>query len=462
MRPDQRRLLFGLTAAIVLAYYLFFTWRSVGLYFDPDDMMNLYLAWSKPLGQVLKANIFFWSDFYRPMGALFYRAIFAAGGFNPLPFRLLCLTIGIVNIALCFWFARLASGSERVAALAVLMFAFHPRLLEVWCRTGVIYDLLCFTFFYAAACLYISARRHGGFPGAGRVAAILVCFICALNTKEMAVALPVILLGYELLFERGGWRRFWLVAVMGAMNIPFFAGKTRGASLLANNPLYRPEYSWDRFGHSWAVYLNYILMRETIVPWSAMAILGVLLAIAVVFRSRQLLLAWLIIVIGTLPVSFIPYRGGFVLYISWAGWVLYAAVVLVAAQDLLLRKWPRYRTALACAVFILVGWRFGKLNLHDQRVDPRHWLYDPPFQVQSMTAQMRALQPVLPRGARMLFLEDAFTNKEWTPYFIMKLAWHDDTLVVDRTKMMDGKVPEWKDYQYVFTYESGRYKQLKP
>jgi hypothetical protein len=342
------------------------------------------------------------------------------------------------------------------------MFAFHPRLLEVWCRTGVIYDLLCFTFFYAAACLYISARRHGGFPGAGRVAAILVCFICALNTKEMAVALPVILLGYELLFERGGWRRFWLVAVMGAMNIPFFAGKTRGASLLANNPLYRPEYSWDRFGHSWAVYLNYILMRETIVPWSAMAILGVLLAIAVGFRSRQLLLAWLIIVIGTLPVSFIPYRGGFVLYISWAGWVLYAAVVLVAAQDLLLRKWPRYRTALACAVFILVGWRFGKLNLHDQRVDPRHWLYDPPFQVQSMTAQMRALQPVLPRGARMLFLEDAFTNKEWTPYFIMKLAWHDDTLVVDRTKMMDGKVPEWKDYQYVFTYESGRYKQLKP
>ena len=64
-----RKILYPLTAAIVLAYFLFFTWRSVHRYFDPDDMMNLYLAWNKPLGQVLRANVFFWSDFYRPMGA---------------------------------------------------------------------------------------------------------------------------------------------------------------------------------------------------------------------------------------------------------------------------------------------------------------------------------------------------------------------------------------------------------
>jgi hypothetical protein len=462
VRPDERRLWFGLTAAIVLAYYLFFTWRSIGLYFDPDDMMNLYLAWSKPLAQVLKANVLFWSDFYRPLGALLYRAVFAVAGFNPLPFRVICLAIGILNMGLCFWFARLVSGSDRVAALAVLMFAFHPRLLEIWYRTGVVYDLVCFTFFYAAACLYISARRDGGFPGPARVTAILVCFICALNTKEMAIALPVILLGYEVLFQRGGWRRFWLVLVMGAMNIPFMIGKTRGASLLANNSAYRPEYSWDRFGHSWALYLNYIFVRDTIVPWSAMAILGMLLGVAIVLRSRALVLAWLVIVVGTLPVSFIPYRGGFVLYISWAGWVLYAAVLLVAAQDFLLRKWPQYRTALACIVFVLVGWRFGKVNLHAQRVDPRNWLYDPAATVHAMATQMRALQPSLPRGARMLFIEDAFTNQEWTPYFIMKLAWHDDSLVVDRTKMMDGKTPDWNDYQYVFTYERGLYKQLKP
>ena len=462
MRPDSRRFLYPLTAAVVLAYYLFFTWRSLGLYFDPDDMMNLYLAWSKPLRQILKANLFFWSDFYRPMGALFYRTVFAVAGFHPMPFRVVCLAIGIVNIGLCYWFTRLIAQSGRVAALAILMFAFHPRLLEVWYRTAVIYDLLCFTFFYSAACLYIEARRRGGFPGPGRTAAILVCFICALDTKEMAVSLPVILLGYELLFESPGWKKFRLPAAMALLNVPYILGKTRGASVLANNPMYRPEYTWDRFGHSWALYLNYIFVRETIVPWSAIAILVALLAIAAVFRSRRLTLAWLVIVCGTLPVSFIPYRGGFVLYIAWAGWVLYAALVLVAAQDLVLRRWPQVRTALACFVFFLVGWRMGKLNLHEQRTDPRTWLYDPPAKVRAMADQMRALQPVFPPGARLLFVEDAFTSEEWTPYFIMKLAWHDDTMLVDRIKMMDGRNSDWKNYQYVFTYDGGLYKRLKP
>lgn len=465
--PDKtRRLLYPLTAAIVLGYFLFFTWRSSALFFDPDDMMNLYLAWTKSPGQIWRANLFFWSDFYRPLGALFYRTVFALAGFNPQPFRWLCLAVGIGNIGLCFWFTRLVSLSDRVAALAILMFAFHPRLIEVWYRTSVLYDLFCFTFFFLAACLYIRMRRRGGFHK-WTVAAILACYVCALNAKEMAVALPVILLGYELLFEGGALRnrtrkRLWLVAVMGLMNLPYIAGKTRGASLLANNPFYRPEYSWDRFTHSWAVYLNYLFVRETIVPWSAMAILAVLLAIAVACRSRVLLLAWLIIVFGTLPVSFIPYRGGFVLYISFLGWVIYAAVVLVACQDFLLRWWPQYRVPLACAAFVLTGWRCGKLNLHDQRTDPRHWLYDPPMKVQSMTRQMRALQGDFPRGARMLFLEDAFSSDEWTPYFIMKLAYHDDSMTVDRIKMMDRKTPDWNDYQYVFSYDHGVYKQVKP
>lgn len=462
MLPEARRFWYVLTGAFVLAWYLFFTWRSIGLYFDPDDMMNLYLVWSKPLGQLLRANLFFWSDFYRPLGGLFYRTLFALAGFHPLPFRVVCLSVGALNIGLCFWFARLISGSERAAALAILLFAFHPRLLEVWYRTGVVYDLLCFTFFYTAVCLYIAARRKGVLPGPARTAAIVISFICALNCKEMAVAVPVILLGYELLFEQGNRKRFRLPIVLGLMNLPYMVGKTHGSSLLANNPFYRPEYSWDRFGHSWALYLNYILVRETIVPWSAMLILVLLLAIAADLRSRPLLMAWVVIFAGTLPVSFIPYRGGFVLYIAWAGWVLYAGVALQILQDFAVRKWPRYRTELALVAFLVVAWRFGKLNLHEQRTDPRHWLYDPPAKVHEMASQMRNLAPFFPPAARLLFLEDGFTNEEWTPYFIMKLAWQDDTMTIDRIKMMDRKKPDWNDYQYVFNYDHSVYKQLKP
>jgi hypothetical protein len=462
MPAERRRVLYPLTAAVVLAYFLFFTWKGIGMYFDADDVMNLYFVWTKPWAEVFKALAFYWSDFYRPLGGLFYRAVFALAGFNPLPFHLVCLAIGIFNIGLCAWFAKLITGSERVVALAALMFAFQPRLIEVWYRPAAIYDLLCFTFFYVAACLYIASRRNGQKLGPWRVTAILICYILALDTKEMAVALPVILLAWELLLGRGGWKRLWLVTVMALMNLPYVYGKTHGASLLANNPFYKPEYSWDRFTHSWAQYLNYILVRETIVPWSAIAILLLLLAIAIGCRSQVLGLAWALIVFGTLPVSFIPYRGGFVLYIAWAGWVLYAAVVLVMLQDLLLRYWPQWRVPVACIVFALVGWRTGKLSLHEQRKDPRPWLFDPPKNIAAMTTQMRALQPTLPRAARLLFLEDSFSTDEWTPYFVMKLAWHDETMTIDRVKMLAPKIPDQDSYQYIFTYHDGRYKRLRP
>ncbi|MES1262455.1 MAG: hypothetical protein ABUS49_12030, partial [Acidobacteriota bacterium] len=329
-------------------------------------------------------------------------------------------------------------------------------------RTGVIYDLLCFTFLYLGACLYIDARRGREFPGPRRAAAILVCHACALNTKEMGVSLPVILLAWEILFHGVRWRRLWLIGCLALMNLPYIYGKTHGASTLAGNPYYAAKYSWVQFAGSWKIYLQYLFLHDAIRPWIAVAILVTLLLAAMAARSRSLTLAWVVLFFGTLPVSFIPARGGYALYIAWAGWVLYAAVALVALQDLVVKGRPRLRLPLACVVFVLAGWRFGKVNLHDQRVDPRRWLYDPAELVRGMVTQMRGLQPVLPRGARMLFVEDSFTNEEWTPYFVMKLAWHDDSLVVDRIKMMRRAPADWNDYGYVFTYDHDAYRQLKP
>jgi hypothetical protein len=188
----------------------------------------------------------------------------------------------------------------------------------------------------------------------------------------------------------------------------------------------------------------------------AMAIVAALLLLAM--RSKKLIFAWVMLFVPVLPVAFLAYRGAFVLYTSYPGWTLYAALALVAAQDII----ARYRLALACAVFLIVGWRFGKLNLHDQRADPRTWLYESPAQVRQMAREISALEPDLPTGARCLFLDDAFSTDEWTPYFIMKLLYEDDTLVPDRVKMMAIKPADWSGYRYVFTYEGGKYRLLKP
>jgi hypothetical protein len=756
-----RRTLIVATPLFLLAYYLFFVWPGLKLYFDNDDMMNLYFAWNKPL-----------LESYRPLGALFYRAMFAAAGFNPLPFRIACVALGAVNMGLCFWFAKLVTASNRIAALAVLLFAFHSRMMEVWYRTAVAYDLLCFTFFYLAACLYISKPRTGVLRGL----AIIACFAAALEAKEVAVSLPVILLVWALfmrgkeieltdeeverraweavhsslpalaeeyrkkfgteigtdnareivskeyaeslesrtrwsratqkpagalsdyLFEEAlrspdpenarvvvftaggtgagkttalryaelrdiqfvfdsnlgskksgvqkidaakaagnrvrvlfvhrdpvealtggvlprammegrvvdldaharmyrdaaenfgylirkyagdpqidfvaidnshgptgmhfmplenGWairystnelrprlraslereyacgnisesvyratlgtsspeasggvprdpgpgssqtvgaesssdglRRdpgriddgqpqadrpdddrspeaqpgsitatLWVPLTCGLLDIPYIWFKTHGANALTSIVDYQPEYSLARFAHTWALYLNYLVIgTDKIRPWMAITILGALLTAALLARSKKLVFAWTMLFVPVLPVAFLAYRGAFVLYTSYPGWTLYAAIALVAAQDL----FTRYRLAVAAAVFMMVTWRFGKLNLHDQRADPRTWLYQSPAQVRQMAREIPLLEPHLPKGARCLFVDDPFSTDEWTPYFIMKLLYRDDTLVPDRVKMMDRKPADWSGYQYVFTYQDGRYRLLKP
>lgn len=458
------RFLSPITAFVLLAYFLFFTWKSLSLYFDQDDMYNLYWAWSKPLGQIVKENLLFWTGAFRPLGAVFYRTIFAAAGFHPLPFHIAALSLGVLNMGLCFWFTRLISDSDRVAALATLIFAFQSRMMEIWYRTAVIYDVLCFTFIYLAACIYVSTRRAGREPGAGQIAMIVACYILALDAKEMAVCLPVFIAAYELLFHRARSAKLnLLIGALAVMAVAYIIGKLHGPDSMTKNPAYALEFSYHRFAGMWGVYLGYLfVMSKELSDWLSLAILAAMLAAALLSRSRVFLFAWVVIFFGMLPVVFAPPRGGFVMFVSWPGWVLYTAAVLVAAQDLALRTAPQYRTALACVVFALVGWRFGKLNLHDQRADPRHWLYDGPALVHAMADQMLSLNPMLPQRARLLFLSDPFGADEYTPTFIIRLLYREPDLTVDRLKMMHPQPENWDGYRYVFSYDHGRYMQLKP
>src|SRR6185312_14469895 len=118
----QRRIFYPLTTALILAYFLFFTWNSRHLFFDTDDMYALYFAWSKPLGQIVRENLYLWKGQFRPLGAFFYRGLFNVYGFDPAPFRIAEMAVCVANMALCFWFTRLVCGSERIAALATLLF----------------------------------------------------------------------------------------------------------------------------------------------------------------------------------------------------------------------------------------------------------------------------------------------------------------------------------------------------
>ena len=386
-----RRVLYALGAVIVLAYFFFFTWKSLSLYFDPDDMMNLYQGWNPPVGDLLRATVALWSGSLRPLGSLAYRAVFAMVGFHPLPFHVLMLAIGVINLGLCFRLAQLVSGSERTAAFAALLFAFHTRLMEIWFRPAMIFDALCFAFLYLAICLWISERNRSRPFRAWRIAAILLCFVGALGSKEMAISLPAMLIAGEWIFPRadaGRLVRFRLLGVMSAITAVYIYGRLRGPQSLVNNPAYAPAYTSSRWLDTWGVYFGHLFVTKTdLSGWTAMAILAALLLIAALAtrliamlaaHSRTLLFAWVLIFFGLLPVAFVPARGAYVIYISWAGWCLYAGELLSLLAGGLAKLFPRYGIAVACVVFLIAGWRIGKLNLHDQRGYTRAWLNDPP------------------------------------------------------------------------------------
>jgi hypothetical protein len=69
-----------------------------------------------------------------------------------------------------------------------------------------------------------------------------------------------------------------------------------------------------------------------------------------------------------------------------------------------------------------------------------------------------------------LFLEDGFTTGEWTPMFILRLLYQDPKMTVDRIKVKTERPAGWDqrtsagkvEYDYVFTYEGGLYRQVAP
>ena len=73
----------------IAAVFLFLAGDGLSAYFTPDDMMNLYGAWFRP---VLEQG--------RPLGALVYRAIFAVFGLDPLPYRMVCFLLLAGNLVL--------------------------------------------------------------------------------------------------------------------------------------------------------------------------------------------------------------------------------------------------------------------------------------------------------------------------------------------------------------------------
>src|SRR5439155_19944588 len=117
-------------------------------------------------------------------------------------------------------------------------------------NTAFIYDVLCGLFYFAAFAVYVRTRRRGESLSGRQIAGFLVLFLCSLNSKEMAVSLPAMLIAYEWIYHRptklalGRWPA--AMALSAALTLLYLCGRFFGSHALARLPGYVPVFSLDR------------------------------------------------------------------------------------------------------------------------------------------------------------------------------------------------------------------------
>jgi hypothetical protein len=201
---------------LLLAYFLHFALPALGAGFGDDEMMNLYLYWLAGPFKLIQANLCFWSTFPRPAGALYYLPLYHFFSLDPLPYRIVQISILAATIPIFFCLTKLLSGSRAVAFLVALAMCYHGQMGSLVFTGSFIYDVLCGFFYFVALTYYVHIRQKGVVLRPGQVAIFLALYVCALNSKEMAVSLPVIMFIYEALgcprlrdwdeFARRNWR----------------------------------------------------------------------------------------------------------------------------------------------------------------------------------------------------------------------------------------------------------------
>src|ERR1019366_7269931 len=452
-----------------MAYFLGITHPSLHVYFSPDDLMNLYRAWFSPLGALVKANLLFFlnSPFGRPMGALWYRAIFYLVGFNPFWFHVVYLAILIVNIMLTYALAYHLSGKRTVAAITALLFAYTPRMVAVYFDTGFIYDVLCYCFYASALLLYVRVRSRNRLLTGRQVAAIFGLYVCALNSKEMAVTLPLLLGIYEWLYHPSpSWRRkdlcvwarcqAWMVASVAVVTLVFAIGRGSGSDSVVHHSAYRPLFTWGRFMETSRHFF------KDAPAWQVLLLWGGLFLVAWLAKSRGLRFAVLFLFLSPIPVAFIAPREAAQYYVCWFGWSLYGAIVCASvARHLTPGAWRDHhgittiRGAALLATLVFVCYPRYKREGWDSVLGVS--LLGP--ENRDCVEQIHRLVPHLASNTRILFLNDPVRADWYNLLFMVRLSYRDRSLEVDRIKQPP-TAPE-NTYDYVFDYRERRFLDVK-
>jgi hypothetical protein len=466
-QADYSRALAWAFALALVIYSVAMGWNRVAYYFAADDMMNLGRYFQHGPWGSLEAQFLVWRGYYRPMGAAFYLPLYYAFGLNPVPFQITILAILSLNALLMFRLAMALGARNLAAGLAALVVAYHAGLTNLQYNTDMIYDVLCFSFFVGSLLYYARIRGEGRALRWQETAVFLFLYLCALNSKEMALTMPLVLASYEWCYHGTRKSSFTVAALAGVLAAVSLYGKVFGAEPMLGHPAYQPVFSLERFMDFQKGSLR-DLFGHTLAPgWRGVVAIRTIVTYLAWRRKRPLLrFTWAWMFLTPLPIVFLTPRFQGTLYLPLAGWALFAAEIfldLAQACAAVLVKEPLFRRLRYEGIFallIMCGvalWVNRMRYLKAAEVKPAAAAQG--IVTANVIAQLRNLDPHVSPKSQVVFLNDPFTD--WDMTFIATLWFGDRSVHVYNQRKEHLPAGELARMDHVFDFREGKLVQLK-
>jgi hypothetical protein len=459
-------------AVFLAAYFLYFNWAALRVHFALDDLANIRHYFEYSPGQLVLANFLPWRGDYRPLGGLFYIPIYHFAGLDPAPYQAVLLAILLANVYFAYRLVRLLGGDEGAAALVALVCCYHAGLANLYYNAAFVYDAMCCCLYLAALVYYVGIRNRCELLGTGQTIVFLVLCLGALNAKEMAVSIPVMVLAYEWIYHapakkhraslldwvRGPARMAWIAGILTLVDI---YGKVAGRDAMAATEAYRPVFTVERAREFHVALIQDLLLAWSWTPgWVPIIGLYVLLAYLAWRRPDRSVLRFLFwfLLVAPLPIEFLEGRREACFALLMFGGAAFAAVVFVdavksaaahVAREFHLPVRREYLAALMVLAAVLLWVREERDLERFAESQPMTMLGQQSWDI---IQQMRASSFHPRPGSSVAFLDDPFHNLDM--YSIARLWFHDRSVKVHGASQGPLTPEELAKMDYVFTIEN--------
>ena len=384
---------------ICLAALLLFTYRLYTFsYFSIDDFNNLYWVQQQSALQMLWYILDPVSRFFRPTGMAVYWLLLRAFGLNAFAYHVVAWSIHAANTILVYAILKRVTESHAGAVTGAMLFASEAAFSDIYGSFGTIFELVCAAAMFAGILLWNEEDRSWS-----RSILCFLVFIFAFKAKEMAVTLPLIYFGCDLLLRQNlKLKKLWQLLPFAAFG--GWYGLIHLADMRDTSPAgpYYLDLRWITLGRGYAGYFNELLQASF--RWQYWAIGFVAFFLLFLFlKMWPAVFFQAYLFISFLPVIFlINHRSSFYWYIPMLGVCGLAALLVKSLSNAVTRKMPDRLIPVGAAAgsVVLAGGLY--IIQRNETAQYREWQRQISVEYRSFVASVRALPPPAP-GATIFF-----------------------------------------------------------